>query len=142
MRMSPFSYGDEIPPEYKCDQCRTHGVRLYRDYQTFADATRLLCTACAETAGSEPRKVDPEHPDQIGRMVAAVPTEDGDAFWGYTSVPWRGVYWWRSLPTVAGQPQPLTDLIAWLLRHAANMQTLLAMRDEEIQRLRKAGAAP
>lgn len=133
-KMSPFRYEDEIPPEYKCDECGAHGVRLYRDYQTIARATRLLCTKHAETAGSEPRKVDAERPDQIGWMVAAVPTEDGETFWGFTSVPWNGVFWWRSLPTVAGQPQPPDGLIAWLRRNAANMQTLLELRDKMLER--------
>jgi hypothetical protein len=37
--------------------------------------------------------------DQIGWMVPAVPTPDGDTFWGYTSVPLEGVLWWKALPT-------------------------------------------
>jgi hypothetical protein len=109
---SPFRYADEIPPEYHCEKCGAFKVRLYRDYQTFAEHTRLLCTACAERAGDEPRKVDPEHPDQIGWMVAAVPTENGTTFWGFTSVPDAGVKWWRGLPVkelrtpAEGPPSP------------------------------------
>ena len=99
--LSPFKYEDEIPTEYRCGGCDAFGVRLYRDYQTFMAHQRLLCTACAETAGSEPREVDPVHPDQIGWMVAAVPTEDGSTFWGFTSVPDAGVKWWRNLPVRA-----------------------------------------
>lgn len=26
-------------------------------------------------------------------------TEEGDTFWGYTSVPSDGVIWWKALPT-------------------------------------------
>ncbi len=36
--------------------------------------------------------------DQIGWRVPAVPTEDGNGFWGYSSVPERGVAWWNRLP--------------------------------------------
>lgn len=133
-KMSPFRYEDEIPPEYKCGECGVYGVRLYRDYQTFSDHTRLLCTKHAEMAGSEPHKVDPERPDQIGWMVAAVPTEEGGAFWGFSSVPWRGVYWWRSLPTVADEPQSAEVRIKWLLRHASAVEELLAADSKAIDR--------
>ena len=34
--------------------------------------------------------------DVIGWLVPAVPTEDGQTFWGYSSVPEGGVEcWWR-----------------------------------------------
>ena len=42
----------------------------------------------------------------IGWLVPAVPTEEGNTFWGYTSVPYQGVYWWDNLPllkTYAGK---------------------------------------
>lgn len=37
--------------------------------------------------------------DQIGWMVPAIPTEEGDTFWGYSSVPEAGIRWWVTLPT-------------------------------------------
>jgi hypothetical protein len=80
--LSPFKYADEIPAEYRCGGCGAFGVRLYREYQSFMEHQHLLCTACAEKAGDVPRKADPDHPDQLGGMVAAVPTEDGSTFWG------------------------------------------------------------
>jgi hypothetical protein len=93
-RMSPFRYKHEIPPEYRCDTCDAGAVRLWRDYQTFAESTRLLCQSCAERDQGKP--ISPNS-DQIGWMVPAVPTEDGYTFWGYTSVPLAGVDWWKSL---------------------------------------------
>ena len=39
-----------------------------------------------------------ERTDQIGCRVPAVPTEEGDTFWGYISVPREGCDWWSSLP--------------------------------------------
>ena len=37
--------------------------------------------------------------NQIGWRVPAVPTEDGETYWGYTSVPQPGCDWWSNLPT-------------------------------------------
>jgi len=36
--------------------------------------------------------------DQIGWRIPAVPTEDGQTYWGYTSVPKEGCDWWNALP--------------------------------------------
>ena len=36
--------------------------------------------------------------DQIGWRVPAVPTEENDTYWGYTSVPQPGCDWWANLP--------------------------------------------
>lgn len=94
--MTPFSYSGPPPPEYHCGECTMAGVRLYRQYNTFARNTDLLCTACTENEAKKP--VDPHYPDQCGWRVAAVPTEDGTTFWGFTSVPEPGVRWWRDLP--------------------------------------------
>lgn len=50
--------------------------------------------------------------DTIGWRVPAVPTEDGTAFYGYTSVPADGCEWWRRLPTrplVAGTGPDVAD---------------------------------
>jgi len=98
MKIKAFKYLSPTPGGYACGECGTSGVRLYRDYETFMEHQRLLCTACAEKADSRGRKMDPEHPDQLGLMVAAVPTEDGTTFWGFASVPQAGVLWWRALP--------------------------------------------
>ncbi len=42
-----------------------------------------------------------ERTDQIGWRVPAVPTEENDTYWGYTSVPTPGVEWWCRLPTTS-----------------------------------------
>jgi hypothetical protein len=39
-----------------------------------------------------------EYTDKLGHLVPAVPTPDGEEWWGYTSVPEEGVRWWQSLP--------------------------------------------
>lgn len=91
----PTDYSKAPHENYRCEQCGSHGVRLYRDYNTFADHSRLLCTKCTEE--SQNCKAE-GHAHQIGWMVAAVPTERGDSLWGYTSVPHAGVDWWDALP--------------------------------------------
>lgn len=139
--MTPFSYDGLPPPEYFCTVCQVSGVRLYRDYNTFARETKLLCTSCTERAGSEPRKVDPDHPDQCGWMVAAVPTENGETFWGFTSVPWRGVYWWRSLPVVMGQPHPVEYLLSWLKTQVACTASLVESQSKWLSEARASEVA-
>ncbi len=40
-----------------------------------------------------------ERTDQIGWRVPAIPTEENNSYWGYTSVPGPGIDWWSHLPT-------------------------------------------
>ena len=109
MNIKPFKYNDPVLPEgYSCSQCKVDGVKLWRQYQTLADRVELLCACCSLTNQKLEGPVGPdgkrmtEHgmrSDSIGWLVPAVPTEEGDTFWGYTSVPQPGVTWWRKLPT-------------------------------------------
>lgn len=97
-----FNYSDVgTPAGYVCGGCMAKGVRLYREYNTFLDYQRLLCRECAmkdqKKTEAEFDRMNPyEH--SIGWLVAAVPTEDGSGFWGYTSVPQAGCDWWDNLP--------------------------------------------
>lgn len=102
---APFSYADSgTPSGYVCG-CGASGVRLYREYQTFLNHQVLRCRRCAReqyTAAELKRWAAYKHPNDqehcIGSLVAAVPTEEGDTYWGYTSVPQAGVEWWNRLP--------------------------------------------
>ncbi len=86
-----------IPRFYRCKDCGKHGVKLWRQYQTFAEHIRLLCVDCAEF--NQNRKIDLSDHDQCGWLVPAVPTFEKNApYWGYTSVPPEGVAWWKALP--------------------------------------------
>ena len=86
-----------IPVDYTCAGCGAHGVKLWREYQTFAERTSLLCGDC--TAKDQKRPLDLSDGDQCGRRVPAVPTLNPDApWWGYTSVPAEGCAWWKALP--------------------------------------------
>lgn len=91
----------EVPENYACKVCGAHGVRLYREYNTFSDYITLRCTHCSleNQKKSEP---DSESGHTIGWLVAAVPTEDNKTFWGFTSLPQPGVEWWNKLPTAIG----------------------------------------
>jgi hypothetical protein len=80
---------------YRCSKCNATGVKLWRQFNAFLDHIELLCAPCAEE--DQDKEWDPAKGDQIGRYVPAVPTIDGDTYWGYTSVPPEGVKWWHSL---------------------------------------------
>lgn len=110
--VAPFSYRDATAPDgYICGDCNATGVRLYREYQTFLEHQKLRCRHCAmknqfRTYADGPK----EH--SIGWLVAAVPTEDGTGYWGFSSVPDEGVSWWERLPnkglvTAMHDPLPL-----------------------------------
>ena len=105
MQIEPFSYSDKGTPNgYVCHDCQAKGVALFREYNTFADYLTLRCTACATK--NQQKNIEAlgrwadfcKSPHQIGHLVAAVPTEEGDTYWGYTSVPQAGVDWWNNLP--------------------------------------------
>jgi hypothetical protein len=125
MNIGSFSYKIkvEIPKDYTCRGCGAHGVKLWREYNTFANRTTLECCVCAGKSqkkdiskiSAEGRIPDPDFPsvlsDQIGWMVPAVPTEEGNGFWGYTAVPEDGVNWWRALPNTQSNLNELVDAV-------------------------------
>lgn len=105
----PVDYSSSsTPSSYTCGGCGKTGVKLWRDYQTFLDHQTLRCADCAaanqgkdistmQQSGSY-QSPDGFPTDQIGWLVPAVPTEENDTFWGYTSVPAAGCEWWARLP--------------------------------------------
>lgn len=93
----PVDYASKtVPIAYHCHVCKLHGCKLWREYSTFANHTELTCVLCTHKREGKPLLMDVF--DQIGWRVAAVPTEAGDSFWGYTSVPDAGCKWWHALP--------------------------------------------
>ena len=110
----PVDYSVATPPAaYACALCGAQGGKLWREYQTFADHIALHCYPCAHKRGEKThrcsdmcvafgwclkRGIDLSRGDQIGWLVPAIPTAEGDTFWGYTAVPGAGVKWWRALP--------------------------------------------
>ena len=106
--------------DYVCTSCKARGLKLWRDYNTIASACELKCAGCAtpaqvtyEAKSYTDRDRDFlgaldadgmfmfRNGDQLGGLVPAVPTPEGDTFWGYTSVPTEDVLWWYTLPTYA-----------------------------------------
>jgi hypothetical protein len=79
---------------------------------TFADQISLSCARCAALQyevdistitddGLYMRNDIPWMTDQIGSLVMVVPTECGNTYWGYTSIPPEGIQWWRNLKTLS-----------------------------------------
>ncbi len=112
--INAFKYEDGYTPGgYACGQCAKHGCKLWRRYQTFLEHQSLFCADCAgknqsfdvtdvDSDGRAPIALPGEmsaqrRSDSIGWLVPAVPTENGETYWGYTSVPDDGVAWWRAL---------------------------------------------
>ncbi len=102
---------------YVCDNCGISGVKLWREYNTFLDYQSFLCAKCAgEEQKKDTSNIDETglvessicgKTDQIGWRIPAIPTEDMETYWGYTSVPGPGVDWWKKLPnthTLLGKP--------------------------------------
>ena len=111
MNLGPIDYTNPAPPNgYRCALCGAHGGKLWRDWNAFVCDVRLSCCVCTAAIHlDDPTAVDERgrlpglsgSSDQIGGRAPAVPTPEGDSFWGYTSVPPEGVAWWRRLPTRA-----------------------------------------
>ncbi len=114
MATDAFKYAGRFTPGgYACGQCSRHGCKLWRRYQTVLEHQSLFCAECAGknqdhdvsslddngTTPAEHRAGFSSRHDSIGWLVPAVPTEDGETYWGYTSVPDAGVAWWRALPS-------------------------------------------
>lgn len=130
------SYNGGAPDWYKCRSCGTQGVKLWRLYQTFSVKPKLLCCHCAaKDQGKDIEGIDADgcyqnkskhskvtfHTDQIGWLVPAVPTEEGPAYWGYSSVPEAGVEWWRRLPTSKSPGETYENPLTEILRKAMKL---------------------
>ncbi len=88
------------PDNYCCSKCSLKNHKLWRLYSTFLEHQQLFCADCAEKEEGKPKGTyNRGDGDQIGWLIPAVPTEDEQTFWGYTSVPEAGVEWWYNLPT-------------------------------------------
>lgn len=98
-RIHAFTYARRVsvaPRGYECAKCGASGVKLWRQTHMIACNMTLMCAKCAKR--SERKRIDPSSRSEcIGYLVPAVPTEEGDTFWGFTSVPQEGCEWWRML---------------------------------------------
>lgn len=106
-----FSYiNPSVPENYSCSVCGQTNRKLWRQSYVFLNGVELLCAKCAgKDQNKDVDDMDEEgrvgaswNPrgtsDQIGSLMPAVPTEEVDTYWGYTSVPELGCIWWKSLP--------------------------------------------
>jgi hypothetical protein len=118
IRMGRCDYSGGAPRGYTCNRCRAHGVKLWRDYNTFLNHQELMCAACLQQHAASKgyagevnergrwatRPGEGYSSDSFCWRVPAVPTADGRTFWGYSSVPPEGCTWWDRLPV--RQPDP------------------------------------
>jgi len=128
VKIEPFKYKEgAIPEGYICGKCGAKGCRLWRPYQTFLDGITLLCANCAEKDQKKELELEVDRDyitcDQIGWFVPAVPTEEGDTYWGYTSVPRGGCDWWDSLPIRPGQKPPKETLTPYMKREFLRLRS-------------------
>ena len=93
---------------YTCGGCGATGVRLWRRWNTFVSHQSLTCMTCSELDQSATMM---EGHDQIGSRIPAVPTEENDTFWGYSSVPDDAVQWWLGMPEKRSAQRVLYDFI-------------------------------
>jgi hypothetical protein len=87
-----------VTDDYKCSRCGAGNCKLWREAHTVAP--KLSCANCITyETGLAYNYVDPDGQfvhdvgasDTLGWYVPAVPTEDTETYWGYSS-------WWRQLP--------------------------------------------
>lgn len=106
----PINYTSQAPPPaYRCATCGAHGVKLWREYMTSVDDPELACCDCAgKNQAVDVGRIDAngtlpsgygDRTDQIGWRVPAVPMENGQTFWPYTTAPPDACEWWRRLPS-------------------------------------------
>lgn len=136
-----FRIKDEVGPDYKCSVCGIVGFRLWRDYNCTLDAIDLHCASCAESVYSAEvlkQRSSPyydENDCQIGPLVPARPTDDGDNFWGHSS---GDIAWWHCLPQFAEPSRELPIVVRERNRYVSQADDFGAKWLEEIKRANKA----
>ncbi len=90
---------------YRCRECGSTGCKLWR--VGASSCIRLWCLPCAEEASNARLVIGHGGSDQLYNgglgLVPAVPTPDGEEWWGYTSMPQDRLEWWLALPTAPRQ---------------------------------------
>ena len=77
VKVKPFLYSSgKTPKGYACHDCGAKDVKLWREYNTFLDHQSLRCFECA--CKDQKKKPSDLDGDQVGWLVPAVPTEEGD----------------------------------------------------------------
>ncbi len=96
---------------YRCSMCAAENCKLWRQSNVILSHCALLCATCA--AKDQDKKIHnllealgEYDGDSIGELIPAVPTEDGETFYNYMSVPLERVNWWWALPPEKRAPIP------------------------------------
>jgi len=84
---------------YVCADCGVSGVKLWRLYEY--SMSPIICFHCVQRITHEhfpPNDLEVRG-YEIHWWVPAIPAEDTDSYWDYTSVTNAGIAWWKSLLT-------------------------------------------
>lgn len=103
---------DAVAPDYRCAECGVTGVKLWRLW--IIGAWHITCARCTaapkqiDISGMTPHGQIPGRyiplTDQLNDRIPAIPTEKGDTWCGYTTVPQAGIAWWCRLPNWPKEP--------------------------------------
>lgn len=108
--LGPIDYLSPVPPDgYRCMDCDTHGVKMWRMSNSSCIEFRCFTCACLQEKVKATPSVDRKgvmklshgihvQSDQIGNLVPAIPSEDGSTCWGYSNASAEACQWWWSLP--------------------------------------------
>lgn len=105
---------------YSCDDCGSSGLKLWRDYNAFLNHQTLTCVPCLMKS-FDPSKDRSELDEyrvlddsgnftfsggtEINGKIPAMLTEEGDTFYGFTSVSDASYRSWCALPTYLNNPE-------------------------------------
>lgn len=111
------------PSNYVCKDCGASHCKLWR--VGGSSNIRLYCISCAESVSGDRLKLGRNSSDQLYNgglnLVPAVPTEDGEEWYGYTSVPQDRCDWWGALP-MSTPPKAKMPILPSLKKMQRKMQ--------------------
>lgn len=114
----------KTPDNYVCGQCGATGIKLWRCLAFCVSQVDLRCAKCLDHGevdeegyfkDSKYGKSDQCFIKELGSMLPAIPTEEENTYWGYTSVPMDGVMWWRNLPNERKDELNVAGVSNWRL---------------------------
>lgn len=122
-------------PDIKCvcEECGITDVKMWRESYVIVERVKTYCYTCVEEITG--KRINLSLCDQVGPYVPAVPTNDGsNSYWGYSSVPDDGCWWWKLLPV-----NDMTGIILDMEAEIESLQDVIADYEEDFEDLRRAG---
>ncbi len=132
LSLGPVDYANGAPENYRCTLCKVSGVKLWRSVTNgeFLDPCPLLlcCAACSEEIISNGQPLDyyrrlsiklENSKMDLRRMPAAIPTQDGSAFFHVDCTPLIAEAWWMRLPMHPEPKKPEAPEVEGMLSYDA-----------------------